>query len=161
MAEQNTKQATAARTLTVACNLPHGITLRAFVAVTTSEAVIGGGVRDVTEYRETGERFVVHGNAQPATREPSRHYPEIANGYALTHGVPADLWEHWLKANKDSAYVVNKCVFAVERDPVGEAKRSGEKLSGQEPINPDGDKRLSRGARNVTGITQGERDKAA
>lgn len=162
MAEANKAQATAARTVTVACNLPHGVVLRAFEAVKVNEPVLGGsGSREVTEYRERGERFIVHGTARPAALVPGQHYAEIANGYALTHGVPAELWEAWLKANKDSPMVANSCIFAVERDAAGEAKRKGDKSSGLEPINPAGDKRMSRGSRNVTGITQGERDKAA
>lgn len=153
----NSAKATAARTVTVACNMPHGIVLRAFRPVVVSQAVLGGGTRDVTEHYETGQRFRISGNAIPAAREPGKVYPEIANGYALTPGVPAELWEEWLKANKETPLVVNRCVFAVERDPVGEAKRQGEQKSGLEPIDPAGDKRMPRGGQNVSKVTQGER----
>lgn len=154
------EQATAARTVTVACNLPNGITLRAFKPVKINQPILGGGMREVTEYQDTGVRFQVRGNATPAMPDKNFRIPDIASGYALTHGVPAELWEEWLKANKDSAYVVNGCIFAVERDAVGQAKREGERLSGLEPINPDGDKRMPRARGGVGAITAGERDAA-
>lgn len=157
---QNHQQASAARTVTVACNLPHGITLRAFRPVKIQQPVMGGGLREVTEYQDTGSRFQVRGNAVPAMPEKAFRFPEIANGYALTAGVPAELWEEWLKANKDSPMVANGCIFAVERDAAGQAKREGERTSGLEPINPDGDIRMPRRGRNVSAVTAGERDVA-
>lgn len=144
-------------TVTVACNLPHGLVLRTFAPSKINVPMLGGGLREMEEHHEAG-RITINGNAIPALRDPMKEYPALTpNGYALTHGVDAELWASWLNANKNSPVVVNKCIFAVEKDAVGEARRAGEAKSGLEPLTPDRDPRMPRGNANVRGVTAGSR----
>jgi hypothetical protein len=141
------KPATGQDTVIVACRLPHGLWLRRFVPQEESEHVLGGGVRTVKVYRETGERFRIAGNAMLLLRVPDGKYPEIISGAALTFGVPADLWESWLAANKDSPMVREGLVRAVPNytDARSYAQETRDVKSGLEPLERDGDPRMPSG----------------
>lgn len=147
--ERQSAPATSGAAVTVACKLPHGIWLHRDEPRVETTAVLGGGIREIKVHRRTGERFRINGNAIPALRDPERDYPAIVgghNGYALTHGVPADLWAAWLHANRDSDMVRNGLVFAC--DKAGEARdrarEQAEVRSGLEPLAKDGDPRMPR-----------------
>lgn len=145
-----TTTASIATTVTVACKLPHGLWLRRFKSAEEPEAQRDGTIKMRTIYREEGERFRINGNAMPAIRDPEKDYPTIVggyNGYALTSGVPADLWCAWLEANKDTAMVRKGLVFACEKsaDASQEAKRNLGVRTGLEPLAKDGDARMPRG----------------
>lgn len=152
------EQAQAARTVTVACNLPNGLVIRGFKKVAHREAMIGGTFRDVEMWRPNGQEFTVRGTARPRGADLATFVPQtIVGGYALTRGCPYDLWESWLKGMEGHPLVDNKCVFAVERDAEGEAKRRGDVATGMEPIDSAGDKRMPKGGRGASAITTADK----
>jgi len=96
-------------TVTVALKHPTGITIERFEKMPITEDVVGGGKRETFVFKPTGERFTINGNEAPV----GKTLPfEMSNGYALTPGVPRDLWEHWLAHHKDSPLVVNGLIYA-------------------------------------------------
>jgi hypothetical protein len=122
-------------TVSVACKLPSGIILRGFNKVSQQVPVLG--MPDKFETREhfvpNGHQAVIKGNAFSPMTGPRG---QMSGGYALTHGVDADLWNSWLQANADSDMVKNKLVFAHEkRDSVADkAKGMRTVKSGMEPL---------------------------
>lgn len=122
--------------VTIACKLPHGLTMRVFNMAEASEPVMGGGSRTVKRAVELPERVTINGWSHPQNAAP--HAP-IHGGYALTHGVDKDFWEKWLSQNKDSDIVVNKLIFAHEKEAsaVSEAKEKAEVRSGLERLDPN------------------------
>lgn len=121
-------------TVTVACKIPNGLSLRIMEPYTENELVMGGGTREVTKHREIGEPVRIKGNSSPEGTMIVTH-----GGYALTTGVSADFWEKWLEQNKDTALVKNNLIYALPREDSAAAKgREYEKVtSGQERIDPD------------------------
>lgn len=127
--------------VTVACKMPNGIRIRAYRMVETTEPIFGGGRRTLQVGEPCSDYVTIHGTSVPVGM-PSR----ILNveGYAITSGVPKDIWDSWLKDNAQSAIVKNKLVYADEdKDYVEDwAKEHGaETRSGLEPFMPDGDPR--------------------
>jgi hypothetical protein len=124
-----------AGTVSVACKLPSGIILRGFNKVSQQVPVLG--MPDKMESRDhfvpNGKQAVIKGNAFSPMTGPRGH---MSGGYALTHGVDADLWASWLQANADSDYVKNNLVFAHAKrdDAVAEAKKMRTVKSGMEPL---------------------------
>jgi len=102
-------------TVTVACKLPNGLHL------------------DVNGF----DRVTIKGNALPFG-ESAVDY-RIVGGYALTPGVPRDLWDAWLKDRTTMDIIVKGIVFAQEKpaDVVAEAKNGAKVITGLEPIDPD------------------------
>ena len=137
------------RTVTIACNIPNGMTLRVCAPQTQSEPVLGGGMRDVTVFRETA-RVTVKGPARPKLHDDSFEYPVLdKNGFALTQ-VSADLWEAWLRDNQTSLAVVNGCIYAVaEPDKAGDKAHRGIK-SGLEPVSSQEDPRMPKRRPNLS-----------
>ena len=132
-----------AGTVSVACKLPHGLQLRVFDMITTSEPVMGGGMRDVKTARQVGEPVIIKGNAHPQNEAPRA---EISSGYAITHGVDKDFWDLWVAQNASHEAVRNGLIFAHEK-PDAINRMSAEKAkikSGLEPISPDSDMRVPR-----------------
>lgn len=97
-------------TVTVASKLPTGLLLRSFQEIDQEEQVIGGGMRKFKQHVPTGETFEIKGNSTPHGATPAA--PVIDGGFALTMGVPKDLWDQWYAANKNSALVKNGLIFA-------------------------------------------------
>jgi hypothetical protein len=123
-------------TVTVACKLPHGLWLKVFRTEDWDEPVMGGGYRKTTRAVELPEhRVLIGGVAAPFGMSPAS--PMVA-GYALTHGVPAAVWEKWLDDNKDSDIVRKKLIFAYakEADTAAAAKENEGRRSGLEPLDP-------------------------
>jgi hypothetical protein len=125
--------------VSVACKHPSGLVLRNFAPMRETEQVLGGGSRDVTVYRDTGEQFVIGGTAQrPGDPRP----PILAEGgYRITRNVPKALWDAWYEANKASDLVRNRIVFASEKhEDVKAFSREHEAvmtgLEGIDPTNP-------------------------
>lgn len=118
------------QTVTVACKLPNGLELE---------------LRD-----EDGERQVhlVRGSAARRRLEVGGEVVgdvgSVAFGYGLTQ-VPKDFWEEWLKRNAKYQPVVSQAIFALPDVNSAKSKaREMEKIeTGLEPINPEGDKRVS------------------
>lgn len=124
-----------ASTVTVACKVPNGILLRVFREEKSQEPVLGGGWREVKRSVPVGDPIHISGPAVPYGEAPKT---KIEHGFALTFGVPADVWKVWLEQNADSDMVRNGLIFAQAKDDGAVAKSkemSGEK-SGLEPLNP-------------------------
>jgi hypothetical protein len=124
-------------TITIACNLPHGLVLQLFEKVEKIEAT-PLGVRTNTEYMPIeGQRFVLRGNAKLLKMQGSDLIADTG-GYALTTGVPRELYERWFEQNKHSAIVRNGLVFACEseHDAADEGKQRASVRSGFEPLDP-------------------------
>jgi hypothetical protein len=139
--------------VSVACKHPSGFVLRNFAPIRETEQVLGGGVRDVTVYRDTGEQFVIGGTAQrPGDPRP----PILAEGgYRITRNVPKTLWDAWYEANKASDIVRNRIMFASEKhEDVKAFSREHETvmtgLEGIDPTNP---------GKHVRGIVPGDKPK--
>lgn len=139
----------AAATVTVACKYPGGLILRRHVMREKIELVMGGGTRTVQEAVATGEQAVVNGPAREPGKMPLQRGPggapvkdthvDLASGFALTPGVPKDIWDSWLEANKDSAIVRNGLIFAHGQAASvrAQAKDHEKQRSGLEPIDPN------------------------
>ena len=128
--------------VTVACKIANGVILRGEKQVTRVEPVMGGGTREIVEWVATGERIKIHGPARAKGEDPSAD--GMSRGYALTFGVDADLWARWLENNKSTDMVVNRQIFAHEKqDSLRSIARDHEAVkSGMEPIVPDDDARI-------------------
>jgi hypothetical protein len=122
-------------TVTAACKLPHGLTLRVFDMVETQEAVMGGGFRPVKMARELPTRITLKGVSHAQNAAPNA---PMISGFALTHGVPKEFWDLWLAQNKDTDVVKNGLVFAHEKDgsTAAEAKEKEKVRSGLERLDP-------------------------
>lgn len=120
--------------VTVASKMPNGIVLRGFVESNEREPVMGGGTRDVTIFRENGQSAVVQGTQVRVGVPP----PLLFGGYRMTPNVPKDLWDEWLKANRDSDMVRNRLIFAQDDDrrTQDEAKSYGSIETGLEGVDP-------------------------
>ena len=139
----------AGATVTVACKYPGGLILRRHVMKPKTELVMGGGTREVQEAVATGEQVVINGPAAEPGKMPFQRGPsgapipktqvDVIYGFALTHGVPKDLWESWLEANEDSAMVRNGLVFAHGQaaSVKAQAKNHEKQRSGLEAIDPN------------------------
>lgn len=99
------------RTVTVGCKLPGGLILRQYEMQVFNQPVMGGGVQKEKRAVQVGDEIRLRGNAVPVLAAVPRGLV-IEGGYALTSGVPADFWEKWHAANKDSPLVKNRIVFA-------------------------------------------------
>jgi hypothetical protein len=121
--------------VTVACKLPNGIEIRGMRKETADELVLGGGTRSVVRFVHDGRSVVIAGVARDIMEPPGA---PIENGYALTFGVDADLWNEWAEANKALPAVERGLIFAVKKAAdTASATRSGESIvSGFEPIDP-------------------------
>ena len=120
--------------VSVACKVPNGLVLRQFKSRKENQLVLGGGSREVEVFYQTGEGIKVNG-PKPLSAQPNFAMP---GGYALTHDVPADLWESWLNANKDSMMVKNKQIFAAASSEAASrmAVEHEEVKSNLEPLDP-------------------------
>jgi len=136
--------------VTVACNLPHGVRLRVFKMVKIRELVMGGGSREVETAEPYGAEVLIQGIA---TEVGKLSRAPIVAGYALTYGVDKDLWDAWLKDNKDSAMVRNHCIMAYEDMNRAQdwAKEHAKVLTGLEPLELENDPRRPRPASNLVG----------
>lgn len=127
-------------TVTVASKLPYAIVMQCSEPTEKKELVLGGGVQKVMEYDKAGQSFVIQGCAIPRgnDRNPEWDYPQIVGGFALTPGVPADLWVKWCEEHKDTPFIKNGLIFAEDRRDFASAaaKERRELKSGLEPIDP-------------------------
>lgn len=121
-------------TVTVGCKHPNGLHLRTFVMREIEEQQQGGNVRK-TKRAEMAEVFTIAGPSRPHNRDTTK---QIHDGYALTPGVPAALWNTWLEQNKDSDLVKNGIIFAhgATNDARSEATEKAKVKTGLERIDP-------------------------
>ena len=123
-------------TVTVACRLPHGIWLKIFRTEDWEEPVMGGGFRKTTRAVELPEhRVLIGGVAAPFGMSPAS---PMSFGYALTHNVPAAVWDKWLEDNKTSDIVQKRLIFAFSKDAdvIAATKENEGRKSGLEPLDP-------------------------
>jgi hypothetical protein len=137
-----------ARTVTVACKMPNGLTLRLFAMEEHTEPVMGGGHRTFQKAVDVGARVVIAGTATPFGSAPKA---EVVGGYALTRNVDADFFAKWMEQNKDSALVRNKLIFAHAKTDTarGAAAEMAETRSGLEPLMPDTDPRIPKNVKTA------------
>lgn len=126
--------ATGVATVTVACKVLSGMTCRIHEKKKVTE--VGLGVtRTVEQWVETDKVFTVAGPAH-AQNEGPRH--QVVAGFALTYGVPKDLWDEWRRQNNDLPAVKHGLILAYE-DPAkamdAAKERKGIK-TGLERVNP-------------------------
>lgn len=124
-----------AGTVTVACKLPHGLVLQLQEPYKVDEDVMGGGKKEVTRFRRTGDVVVIEGCAVKMGEPHDKH---LASGFALTHGVDADFFAKWMEQNKDLTPVARGMIFAFEKpgSTIAEARNRSGELSGLEPVDP-------------------------
>lgn len=120
------------QTVTVACKLPNGLHLDIFREEKFPVKTIHGTVMEEKRYIRTGQRVTVKGVKRRSDDAG------LAAGFALTHGVPKEIWDGWLAANKDSAIVQNGIIFATgnSNDARAKAREHEKQVSGLEPLNP-------------------------
>lgn len=147
--------------VTVACNIPNGIRIRAYRMVPATEPVMGGGVRTTERAEPVSESVLIKGPGHEIDKAPRAAIigkTDLAQGYAITTGVDKELWDNWYSYNKDSQLVRNRCIFAFEKrnDTLAMARESEGNLSGLEPFTPDIDPRRPRSRPELTAVTSEE-----
>ncbi len=132
--------ATGVDTVCVGLKHPNGIVLQAYEMVETGE-VTPQGYRTQMVARQVGEPFTLHGNAVDVRALLGGVTPEhlIIEGFAITSGVPSEVWKSWLEANKTGMLVRNNLIFEAkdEIEARAKAKARGMLKSGLEPIDPN------------------------
>jgi len=136
----------AGRTVTVACKMPNGVILRAWEMVPHTEPLFGGGARETSVAVPVMDpsnplsqwEFTVRGNAIDIAKASLGDLPNLAHGYSLTPGVPRELWEKWIEANKHAPMVKNNLIYALDDEASArDWSREHQKVrSGLEPIDP-------------------------
>lgn len=123
-------------TVTVGCKLPNGYIMRIFDMVDMAEPIPGAPAKTFKRAVPNEKQYTLRGNRVPFGMMPRY---QIIGGYALTPGIPADVWDKWLSQNKDSDLVKNNLIFAHEKveNAAAQAKDQATVRSGLEPINPD------------------------
>lgn len=149
MASTTSAPATGTATVSVFCKHPAGLILRVGEMVDRNEGT-AIHARIVSEWRQTGS-FTVAGPARPVGGDAKA---PVIGGYAVTHGVPKDLWEAWLDANKESPMVRNSVIFGHEKSSYGDGQATEQKgiRTGMEPLSQSKDPR-ARGFDRVEKLT--------
>lgn len=147
-------------TVVIALKYPPGLILRYEEQVDDSVATPFGYEKQKT-WRPTGDPFVVRGNAATVELQLSGLIPNYG-GYAFTHGIPADLWEHWRHSNARHPLVLNELIeaFKTEAEAVTwSAARSGNRsgLERIDPAHPELTVGSTLRAPNISGIQPGTR----
>ncbi len=136
-------------TVTVACKHPSGLSLRLFEMRPVVEAIPGGTREVMMAHLVDHPPVKINGYAAEAGKMPTSG-AELAMGYALTAGVPAEFFDKWLKQNATHDLVVNGLIFAASS--VGSVKaqtRENEKRwDGLQPMEQRGDTRMSKRERD-------------
>ena len=126
----------AIETVTVACKFPNGYVLCAFDPVEDIENT-PNGTRSVKRFRRRpGSDFKLNGVSHRQNMMPKS---EIMNSFAITTGVPKDIWDNWYSYFKDTDAVRNGMIFAhgkVESVRAETSEKQKEK-SGLERLDPN------------------------
>lgn len=145
-----------AGTVTVGCKLPNGLILRLFNMVETQELVLGGGMRQIKEARNIGEKVFINGNMAPEGKALVDRFGEQImsySGFATTPNVDAEFWDAWYEQNKHSDIVRNGLVFAHTKsiDIKAEAREKEGVRSGLERLEGAEDKRVGNRRQKLPG----------
>jgi hypothetical protein len=138
MATPASAPVTGTATVSVWNKHPHGLILRVGKFAERAEAA-AIHARTVKEWQQTDSITV----AGPARRIGEDARAPVIGGYAVTHGVPKDLWDQWLADNKDTAMVRNRVIFAHEKSSYGDGQASEQTgvRTGMEPLSQGKDPR--------------------
>ena len=101
-----------AKTVTVACRLPHGLVLQLQRQTSRPEPVMGGGSRDVPVWEKVGDTITLNGWSHAVDRAAPNL---IMNGYALTYNVDADFMDKWMEQNADHPAVKSGNIMVMTR----------------------------------------------
>lgn len=135
-----------AKTVTVACKLPHGLLIQCHKMVPHQEQIMGGGMRDTFRAESVGDPIKINGCAVPHGHALGDVGIVSAGGFALTSDVDADYFRQWMKEQEHSSFVKEGLIFALpeERAVIDMAKEHKNLKSGFERIDPDNPPRVSR-----------------
>ena len=100
MAAPRREESTSAETVTVACSIDIGATLHLEEQFESNQAVMGGGIIQVKQYRKVGEPVHLKGPGRNRNSSADPDSP-ISDGYALTFGVNKEFMDAWWKQNQD------------------------------------------------------------
>jgi len=131
---ENQKLPKSSKTVTVACKLPHGIVIRDFEERAEYEPVYGQAERrEVSVFRPVGPKIRIKGPTVPGI---FARLVEVHGGYAITEGVPADVFERWMKHNENSQFVTSMMIYGHENKArvIDWAKDRDSIKSGMEPL---------------------------
>ena len=119
----------------VACKLPMGLVLRTFEMREVTQLTQAGIAMKVPQAQAEDRQHFVFGPSHPQNKAPKS---ELRDAFALTPGVPADLWNKWLEQNKDSDLVRNGLIFAhgSDKDVKAQAADHAKQMSGLERLDP-------------------------
>jgi hypothetical protein len=110
------------------------------------------GSRKVMEAQRTGPVVILRGTAYPRGTVPDGFPPApmIVDGAAMNFGIDAEWMDHWLEEHKRDPLVINKLIFACEKeeDAKAIAREHKDVKSGLDPVNPKGDTRMPRSNRS-------------
>jgi hypothetical protein len=115
------------------CKIPNGLICTLFEKRTQSEATLGG-TRSVEQYFPTDKAFTLNGPGHPHNAGPGC---QIANGFALTFGVPKDLADEWMRQNETLPAVRNGLIFCAKNraDSIDKSMSRKAQKSGLERVN--------------------------
>jgi len=123
------------------------------------------GPREITQFFPVPGVVRIRGTAYPRGTPPEGFpaRPEMVGGYALTRGVDEHFWDTWVEQQKKSPYVLNKMIFAYEResDVKGLALDHKDAMSGLEPLNPKKDPRAPKSTNKSVTDVETEESRAA
>lgn len=127
-------------TLTVGCKIPNGLILQNHVLEDGFEMVFGGGSRPIKVSRPVGDPIRINGSSRAVGSDPDAK--RVIGGYGLTHNVPKEAFEQWMRDNKDLDMVKNGLIFSHDSaDRVADQAKDQKSLrSGLEPLNTEGRK---------------------
>jgi hypothetical protein len=131
----NKNKAVSNSTVTVACKIPMGLVLKLYDWKKVNEPVMGGGTREVKTAveRYNEKQYIINGNSYAQNEAPAM---QIANGFAMTYGIPTAFWEEWLSQNIDSPLVKNGLIFAHSEQAslLAESREKANEKSGTERL---------------------------
>jgi hypothetical protein len=124
-------------TVFVGLKLASGLVLEAFEEYEVNTPTPMGFMKEKLN-RRTGERCILKGNSANAALQKSGYLLE-SGGFAITAGVPKDLFEHWCVQNKESGLVTEGLIFSADsyEDAAQEGHNRMAIRSGLEPIDPN------------------------
>lgn len=124
-------------TVTVACKIPNGLILQNHVLDDGFEPVFGGGSRPIKVARPVGNPIKLIGPARPFGADPEMK--RVVGGYGLTHNVPKNDWDKWLKDNAELDMVKNGLIFAHDSpdNTAAQARDMRTTRSGLEALNTE------------------------
>lgn len=118
--------------VSVACKVPMGLILRVYRKQMMPHKTTDGAIRDVPEFHQFGKEYMVYGPSHPQNMGP---HCAIIGDYAITPGIPKEVWDLWSAQHRDDMMVINRMIFAYSSNKIaGAAKEHAELKSGLERL---------------------------